>query len=302
MAEDSKALNSAKSIIDNFLDSLWMERGLSKNTLMAYRSDLYSFCKWLLQTDKKLTQTQSSDLLGYLAGQRPNSVRTTARRLSSLRRFFQYMVREGQMADDPTAQIESPKLGRPLPKSMTEAEVEQLLKAPDAETDIGLRDRTMLEVLYATGLRVSELVGLRLDQINLRQGVIRVIGKGDKERLVPLGEEAILWLERYLQMARASFFKGPPDATLFPSRRGKAMTRQTFWHAVKRYALKTDIKKSLSPHILRHAFATHLLNHGADLRVVQMLLGHSDISTTQIYTHIARERLKNLHAEHHPRG
>jgi len=279
-----------------------MERGLSNNTLMAYRCDLYSFAQWLSQLDKNITQTQSSDLLGYLAGQGSKSVRTTARRLSSLRRLFQYLVREGQMADDPTTQIESPQLGRPLPKSMTEIEVEQLLKAPDSETDIGLRDRTMLEVLYATGLRVSELVGLRLDQVNLRQGVIRVVGKGDKERLVPLGEEAILWLERYLQMARASFFKGSPDATLFPSRRGKAMTRQTFWHAVKRYALKTDIKKSLSPHVLRHAFATHLLNHGADLRVVQMLLGHSDISTTQIYTHIARERLKSLHAEHHPRG
>ncbi len=279
-----------------------MERGLSENTLKAYRSDLYFFAQWLSQIDKSIIQTQSADLLGYLAGQSSKSVRTTARRLSSLRRLFQYLVREGQMAHDPTTEIESPQLGRPLPKSMTETEVEQLLKAPDSETDIGLRDRTMLEVLYATGLRVSELVGLRLDQVNLRQGVIRVIGKGNKERLVPLGEEAIQWLERYLQKARASFFKGSPDATLFPSGRGKAMTRQTFWHAVKRYALKTDIKKSLSPHVLRHAFATHLLNHGADLRVVQMLLGHSDISTTQIYTHIARERLKNLHAEHHPRG
>ncbi len=198
--------------------------------------------------------------------------------------------------------MESPRLGRPLPRTLTEAEVEALLAAPDTSTALGLRDRAMLEVLYATGLRVTELVGLRLEQVNLRQGVIRVIGKGDKERLVPLGDEALDWLERYLREARAELYKGLPDATLFPSRRGRPQTRQTFWYAVKRYAVKAGINKPLSPHVLRHAFATHLLNHGADLRVVQMLLGHSDISTTQIYTHIARQRLKELHSRHHPRG
>ena len=222
--------------------------------------------------------------------------------MSTLRRIFQYLAREGQISHDPTARIEPPRIGRPLPKSLTEAEVEALLDTPDTTTVIGQRDRAMLEVLYATGLRVSELVSLQLDQINLRQGVIRVIGKGNKERLAPLGEEAVSWLEKFMKESRAELFKGPPAATVFPSRRGLMMTRQTFWHAVKRYAIQAGIAKPLSPHVLRHAFATHLLNHGADLRVVQMLLGHSDISTTQIYTHVARERLKNLHAQHHPRG
>jgi len=289
-------------IIEKFLDTLWIERGLSENTMQAYRNDLKNFASWQSNDSKKLIETNTSELLAYISSQSNHSVRTTARRLSSLRRFYQYLLREEYIDSDPTANVDSPKLGRSLPKLLTEAEVETLLEAPDLNTDMGLRDRAMLEVLYATGLRVSELVGLQLNQINLRQGVIRVLGKGNKERLVPLGEEAIDWLNKYINAARPNFFKNKPDATVFPSNRGKTMTRQTFWHAIKRYSIKAGINKQLSPHDLRHAFATHLLNHGADLRVVQMLLGHSDISTTQIYTHVARERLKNLHAEHHPRG
>jgi integrase/recombinase XerD len=295
-------LNPGRTAIDAFLDALWMERGLSDNTLQAYRSDLYGYNTWLAQRGQSISGARSADLLAYLSQQGTASVRTSARRLSSLRRLYQYLARERQISSDPSASIEAPRLGRSLPKSLTEAEVELLLNVPDAETAIGLRDRAMLEVLYATGLRVSELVGLRLEQVNLRQGVVRVLGKGNKERLVPLGEEALHWLERYLRDARPALFRGVPDATLFPSSRGRLMRRQTFWHAVKRYAMQAGIRKTLSPHVLRHAFATHLLNHGADLRVVQMLLGHSDISTTQIYTHVARERLKNLHAQHHPRG
>ncbi len=279
-----------------------MERGLSENTLAAYRNDLYSYADWLTSSSKDLLQSQPADILAYLASLSAKSTRTSARHLSTLRRIFQYLAREGQISHDPTARIEPPRIGRPLPKSLTEAEVEALLETPDTTTVIGQRDRAMLEVLYATGLRVSELVSLQVDQINLRQGVIRVIGKGNKERLAPLGEEAVSWLEKFMKESRAELFKGPPPATVFPSRRGLMMTRQTFWHAVKRYAIQAGIAKPLSPHVLRHAFATHLLNHGADLRVVQMLLGHSDISTTQIYTHVARERLKNLHAQHHPRG
>lgn len=294
--------NPDTGVIDVFLDVLWMERGLSDNTLQAYRSDLYAYCDWLGPRRQTVAGAGSADILAYLSEQGTSSVRTSARRLSSLRRLYQYLAREGRVRTDPTAIIESPRLGRPLPKSLTEGEVEMLLDAPDTETALGLRDRAMLEVLYATGLRVSELVGLRLDQVNLRQGVVRVVGKGNKERLVPLGEEAVDWLERYMRDSRPTMFRGRPDATLFPSSRGQPMRRQTFWHAVKRYALQAGIRKVLSPHVLRHAFATHLLNHGADLRVVQMLLGHSDISTTQIYTHVARERLKNLHAQHHPRG
>jgi integrase/recombinase XerD len=294
--------DAAGQIIDRFLDAIWMERGLSNNTLAAYRNDLNDFIVWLERHEGQIESTEKGDLLTYLSGLGECSVRTVARRLSSLRRLYEYLVREGQMEYDPTAGIESPRLGRPLPLSMTEAEVEALLEAPDTGTSIGLRDRVMLEVLYATGLRVSELIGLTLQQVNMRQGVVRITGKGNKERLVPLGEEAMIWLERFLSQGRMDFFKGRPNDTLFPTKRGSAMTRQAFWYVIKRYAPVAGIKKTLSPHILRHAFATHLLNHGADLRVVQMLLGHSDISTTQIYTHIARERLKNLHAKHHPRG
>ena len=301
----SKKLNltdHSRSTIDNFLDNLWMERGLSENTLQAYRSDLYAFASWLSDKPLIISEVQSTEILAYLADQGTRSARTSARRLSSIRRLYEYLVREGEMAHDPAAKIESPRLGRPLPKSLTEDEVETLIKAPDTSTDLGLRDRAMLEVLYATGLRVSELVGLRLSQVNLRQGVVRVMGKGNKERLVPLGEEAVYWLDKYQRDARVNLFKNEANDVMFPSNRGKMMTRQTFWHAVKRHSLVAGIHKNMSPHVLRHAFATHLLNHGADLRVVQMLLGHSDISTTQIYTHVARERLKELHAEHHPRG
>ena len=287
--------------LERFLDALWLEAGLSRNTLSAYRSDLETLSAWLKAPPAKATRGQ---LQAYLAecvsrGIRP---RSTARLLSSLRRFYQYLLREQLITDDPTAQIEAPKLGRPLPKSLTEEQVEKLLQAPDAETALGLRDRAMLETLYATGLRVSELVGLTLQQANLQAGVVKVIGKGDKERLVPLGEEAIEWLQRYLNEARAKLLHGQTSDALFPTARGAAMTRQAFWHNLKRYTRVAGIETHLSPHTLRHAFATHLLNHGADLRVVQMLLGHVDLSTTQIYTQVARERLKQLHAQHHPRG
>lgn len=302
MSDNSLDIEQQIVEIERFLDALWMERGLSRNTLSAYRNDLMTFTKWLAKEKVSLVNTSAGELHKYLAAQSVRSARSTARRLSTLRRFYQYLVREGRIKNDPTVNIDSPRIGRPLPKSLSEDEVENLLMAPDVNIATGFRDRTMLEVLYATGLRVSELVGLTLDQINLRQGVIRVVGKGNKERLVPLGEEAVDWLNRYNREIRPDFFKGKPGASLFPSNRGTAMTRQTFWYAIKRYALKAGINKPLSPHVLRHAFATHLLNHGADLRVVQMLLGHSDISTTQIYTHIAKERLKDLHSQHHPRG
>ncbi len=296
-------MSDKQADIDQFLDALWLERGLSENTLSAYRSDLYSYSGWLASSSSRgLLQSRAEDVLGYLATLTGKSSRTSARRLSSLRRFFQYLAREGRISHDPCARVAAPRIGRPLPKSLTEEEVESLLDAPDTATAVGQRDRAMLEVLYATGLRVSELVGLQLAQVNLRQGVLRVIGKGNKERLVPLGEEASDWVEKFIRQGRAELLQGPPADVLFPSRRGRMMTRQTFWYAIKRHAVRAGISKTLSPHVVRHAFATHLLNHGADLRVVQMLLGHSDISTTQIYTHVARERLKNLHAEHHPRG
>ena len=295
-------LQEARQIIDRVLDALWMERGVSDNTLAAYRSDVLKFAAWLEQKGINLQHAHDADLRLYLAGLDYRSMRTLSRRLSSLRQFYGYLVREGEMQHDPTVRIESPRLGRPLPKSLTEEEVEALLQAPDVETPLGLRDRCMLEVLYATGLRVSELVGLMLTQINQRQGLVRVTGKGNKERLVPMGAEALDWLQKYLQDARPLLVKTHAIDALFPNRRGAKMTRQAFWHLIKRHARLAGISKPLSPHVLRHAFATHLLNHGADLRVVQMLLGHSDISTTQIYTHVARERLKSLHAEHHPRG
>lgn len=295
-------MSDKQAIVDQFLDALWLERGLSENTLSAYRSDLYSYAGWLATASRDLLQSRPEDILAYLATLTGKSARTSARRLSSLRRFFQYLAREGRISHDPCARIAAPRIGRPLPKSLTEEEVESLLDAPDTTTAVGQRDRAMLEVLYATGLRVSELVGLQLGQVNLRQGVLRVVGKGNKERLAPLGEEASDWVEKFIRQGRAELLQGPPSDTLFPSRRGRMMARQTFWHAIKRHAVRAGISKTLSPHVVRHAFATHLLNHGADLRVVQMLLGHSDISTTQIYTHVARERLKSLHAEHHPRG
>ncbi len=292
------------TLVERFLDALWLERGLSENTLSAYRSDLLGLSQWLKQQELDLLGAARADLLGYLQrrveeGAKP---RSSARLLSSIRRFYRYLVRERMVSEDPSARIDAPKLGRSLPKSLTEEEVEALLAAPDTSVLLGMRDRTMLEVLYASGLRVSELVGLSLPQINLQQGLVKVIGKGNKERLVPLGEEALNWLERYVRNTRGMLLGAVQSDVLFPSRRGSAMTRQAFWQLIKRYALQAGISKPLSPHTLRHAFATHLLNHGADLRVVQLLLGHSSLSTTQIYTHVARERLKNLHSQHHPRG
>jgi len=287
--------------LDRFLDALWLEAGLSRNTLSAYRSDLEAFYAWLKAPPAAATRQQLQEYFAACVERRA-SPRSTARLLSSLRRFYQYLLREGLITDDPTALLESPKLGRPLPKSLTEEQVEKLLQAPDVDSALGLRDRAMLETLYATGLRVSELVGLTLQQANLQSGVVKVIGKGDKERLVPLGEEAIEWLQRYLNEARAKLLHGQASDALFPTARGAAMTRQAFWQNLKRYTRIAGIETHLSPHTLRHAFATHLLNHGADLRVVQMLLGHMDLSTTQIYTQVARERLKQLHAQHHPRG
>ena len=296
--------DSEISVIESFLDMLWVERGLSENTLSAYRNDLFKLTQWLNQKSTLLLKAQREDLLSYLADRVSQGVqvRTTARMLSSLRRFYQYMLREGRTDNDPTALIEAPRMGRPLPKSLTEKEVESLLLAPNVEDPMGMRDRTMMEVLYATGLRVTELVGLKLSQLNLRMGVVRITGKGNKERLAPLGEEAIFWLEQYLNGPRDDIMKGHVTEAVFPTRRGSAMTRQMFWHIIKRYAQHSQVKKELSPHTLRHSFATHLINNGADLRSVQMLLGHSDLSTTQIYTHVARERLKRLHEEHHPRG
>ena len=294
----------ADAQLERFLDALWLEAGLSRNTLSAYRSDLEGFENWLRTQHAVLGTATRAQLQNYLAacvgrGSRP---RTAARLLSSLRRFYQYLLREQLISEDPTALIESPKLGRPLPKSLSEEQVESLLQAPDTKTALGLRDRAMLETLYATGLRVSELVGLVVQQADLQAGVVKVIGKGDKERLVPLGEEAIEWLRRYRVEARTTLLHGKTSDALFPTARGAAMTRQAFWHNLKRYTRIAGIETHLSPHTLRHAFATHLLNHGADLRVVQMLLGHVDLSTTQIYTQVARERLKQLHAQHHPRG
>ena len=301
--KNKKLSNKSTEIIDLFLDTLWMERGLSKNTLSAYRSDLCKFLLWLEGENIEVDQARSNNILTYLALSEKKSTRTIARSLSSLRRLYEYLYREGRMKINPVDNVDAPRLGRNLPKSLTENEVESLLEAPNVKEALGLRDKCMLEVLYATGLRVSELVALTLHQINLRQGVIRVTGKGNKERLVPFGEIPTQWLDKYLDSTRSEIIKDKfVTDVLFPSIRGKAMTRQTFWYMVKRYTVSAGIKKSISPHILRHAFATHLINHGADLRVVQMLLGHSDISTTQIYTHVARERLKDIHAEHHPRG
>lgn len=292
------------NIIERFIDAIWSEHGLSDNTLMAYRRDLEAATIWLSDSGVALVSAEKDQLLKYLAScaQRGAKARTTARQLSSLRRFYHYLLREGLRKTNPTSQIESPKLGKPLPIVLSEDQVEQLLKAPDTKTTLGLRDRAMLETLYATGLRVSELIGLVFSQLGLEAGVIRVIGKGNKERLVPLGEESIDWLTRYLELARPAITHKQASDILFPTMRGGAMTRQAFWYNIKRYARYAGIKQKLSPHTLRHAFATHLLNHGADLRVVQMLLGHSDLSTTQIYTQVARERLKNLHEQHHPRG
>ena len=282
-----------------------MERGLSENTLAAYRRDLSLYDEWLgEQTAESLLTAGSSQIQSYLGLKlrQGASPRSSARFLSAARSFYRWALREGHIVEDPTLRIESPKQGRPLPKSLSETDVERLLGAPDLELALELRDRTMLEMLYACGLRVSELVGLQVEQVGLNQGIVRVLGKGGKERLVPMGEEALDWLTQYMRGPRIELLKGQSSNVLFPSNRSREMTRQTFWYRIKLYGERAGIQTHLSPHTLRHAFATHLLNHGADLRVVQMLLGHSDLSTTQIYTHVAKQRMQELHEHHHPRG
>lgn len=294
-----------QQLIESFIDALWMERGLSANTLGAYQTDLAALSEWLQhQSATGLLEAEREQLLDYLAYrvQQKKSPRSNARLLSSMRCFYHYQIREKRLEDNPCTRIEAPKVGRSLPQALTEAEIEALFEVLDIEQENELRDRAMLEVMYASGLRVSELVELQQSQINLRQGVARILGKGAKERIVPLGEESVEWLQCYLKSARPGLAKGSASEVLFISSRGTQVTRQTFWYAIKRYAQRAGITKKLSPHTLRHSFATHLLNNGADLRVVQMLLGHSDLSTTQIYTHIAKARLQALHAKHHPRG
>ncbi|WP_216638582.1 site-specific tyrosine recombinase XerD [Endozoicomonas arenosclerae] len=290
-----------------FLNHLWLEKGLSENTRSAYKRDIEHFSGWLTSSNSSITdpdQPSTQDLSDYLAWRHEQNFKpsSTARALSSLRGYFRYQLREGKIEHDITQNIEMPRQGRPLPKSLTETDVENLLAAPDLDTELGIRDRCMLELLYACGLRVSELVTLSLDRINLRQGIVRIEGKGNKERLVPMGEEALNWLQRYLHESRPLLINDSENRVLFPGRNGNPMTRQTFWHRIKQHAVTANIQSNVSPHVLRHAFATHLLNHGADLRVVQLLLGHSDLSTTQIYTHIAQQRLSDLHESHHPRG
>lgn len=289
--------------LDTFIDHLWLEDGLSKNTLESYRLDLTSFALWLTRQNKQLLNVDQADIQQYLAIRFPQSKpRSISRLIASLRRFYRFLLRENKISKDPTLQIESPKLPRSLPKSLNEDEVVALLNAPNVEEPAGKRDRAMLELLYACGLRVSELVGIKVTEVSVNDGVVRVTGKGSKTRLVPMGEDAADWIARYLSEARSAILQKRLCDALFVTNRGEAMTRQAFWYLIKRYSLLAGITKHISPHVLRHAFATHLLNHGADLRVVQMLLGHSDISTTQIYTHVARERLKRLHSVHHPRG
>lgn len=285
--------------MDAFCDALWLEDGLAKNTLESYRRDLAQLAVFL--HGRELAMAREEDLFGFLAARRGKST-SAARMLSTLKRFYQYCLRERAIAADPTLRLDPPKRTPRFPRSLSEADVEALLGAPDAGTPRGLRDRAMLEVLYASGLRVSELVTLRTFEANLDAGVVRILGKGSKERLVPLGEEAVASVQKYWAEARPALLKKKSSDALFVTERGTGMTRQAFWHLIRRYGRQAIPGKTLSPHVLRHAFATHLINHGADLRVVQMLLGHADISTTQIYTHVARERLKALHAKHHPRG
>ena len=298
--------NDSVRMVDYFSDSLWLEDGLSKNTLDSYRRDLHLFSVWLRETQdvSNLLKVSNEHILGYLAycfdcGKKP---RTTARCLSVLKRFYQFLLREGKLRVDPTLNVEAPKIMKGLPSVLIEEEVARLIESPEIVTPIGLRDRSMLETLYSSGLRVSELVPLKLNQLNLSDGVVRVLGKGAKERVLPLGEEAVDWIVRYLEDGRPSLLSGRLSDAVFVTNRGSSMSRQAFWNLIQKYVLISGIKKQVSPHTLRHAFATHLLNHGADLRSVQLLLGHSDVSTTQIYTHVARERLKNLHQQHHPRG
>ena len=296
----------ASELIDSFCDQVWLQDGLAASSLASYRRDLNAWADWLQRcAGKTLTDAQRGDVEAFLAAQFRSKAKATSinRRLSSLRRFYRLQLQQGATSADPTLRVKAPKLPRHLPMSLSEAQIDALLDAPDTTTTLGLRDRAMLETLYATGLRVSELVGLKHAQVSLDMGVVRVLGKGSKERLVPLGEEAIAWLERYLKTSRVVLAGDASTDAVFLTLRRTPLSRQAFWLLIKRYAVKAGIGgSSLSPHTLRHAFATHLLNHGADLRVVQLLLGHADITTTTIYTHVARERLKQLHARHHPRG
>jgi len=291
-------------IIDEFINHLWLEDGLSKNTLNSYRFDLELLSEWLTKSLKKnISDVSEGDIQQYLSFKFPSSKsRSISRLLATLRRFFRYLLRENKINIDPTLQIQSPKIPKSLPKSLSEEDVESLLNAPNVKIISELRDKAMLELLYACGLRVSELVNILLTELSMTEGIIRITGKGSKTRLVPMGEEAVDWIKKYIDESRKNILKQKTSKYLFVTIRGSAMTRQAFWYLIKRYSIIAQIKKPMSPHILRHAFATHLINHGADLRVVQMLLGHSDISTTQIYTHVARERLKKLHQSHHPRG
>tara|TARA_Y100000590_G_scaffold431448_1_gene546265 strand:- start:25703 stop:26605 length:903 start_codon:yes stop_codon:yes gene_type:complete len=294
---------SSDRLIDGFIDSIWLEKGLSQNTLNAYRQDLTSFDNWLKPTS--LEKADKISLLDYLAFRLKEgySSRSTARSLSSLRAFYSYLITKSLIKENPTAKIQSPKLGHSLPKVLSEEEVEKLISSPNTKEPLGLRDRAMLELLYACGLRISELINLDLLNLNIRQGVVKVIGKGGKERLVPMGEQALDWISDYLAYGRDQLvIESKKSSLLFLSKRGTGMTRQTFWYRIKHYANKSGVDETLSPHTLRHAFATHLINHGADLRTVQLLLGHTSLSTTQIYTEVARHRMKELHKEHHPRG
>jgi integrase/recombinase XerD len=293
-----------EKLLESFLDAIWAERGLSENTLKSYRYDLSQLAVHLEKNERQLLHAGREDILHFLATQVQSgrSPRSLSRYLSSFRQFYQWLLRDSRIQKDPSALIESPKLGRGLPKALSEQQVVGLLEAPDVETTLGMRDRTMLELMYATGLRVSELVNLEVVNLGINQGVVRAMGKGGKERLVPLGEEALCWMQRYLRESRPGLMKGGSCPQVFVTARKAGMTRQAFWHSIRKYAVIAGIAQPVSPHMLRHSFATHLLNHGADLRVVQLLLGHSDLSTTQIYTHIAREGLKQLHKEHHPRG
>lgn len=302
---DALQNSSDQALLELFLDAIWIERNLAANSLEAYRRDLQQLIEWIDHHQQDLLTLTSTDLQNFLAEKQAGGYKASsaARQLSAIRRLFQYLYREKQRSDDPSAGLASPKLPQRLPKDLSEKQIERLLAAPCSDIPLELRDKAMLELLYATGLRVSELTGLSLSDLSLRQGVVRILGKGDKERLVPLGEEAIYWLEQYLEYGRPWLITKQKIDIVFPSSRGKQMTRQTFWHRIKHYAVIAGIdSEKLSPHVLRHAFATHLLNHGADLRVVQMLLGHSDLSTTQIYTHVANQRLRALHQQHHPRA
>lgn len=304
--KDGKSISSANSsVIDEFCDTVWLEDGLSKNTLDAYRRDLESFAKWLETTcpDIDLLKASQNHLNDYFWARHAESKATSAnRRLTVLKRFYRLQLRLGRIAGNPCQRMKAAKQAARFPKALSETQVETLLAAPDSNKPLGLRDRTMIELMYASGLRVSELVNLKLVEVGMNEGVLRIIGKGDKTRLVPFGEEARIWLERYIENGRSLILAGKVSDYLFVTARGSSMTRQMFWTLIKKYALQSNIHEPLSPHTLRHAFATHLLNHGADLRVVQLLLGHADISTTQIYTHVAQQRLKQLHALHHPLG